>query len=122
MTKSYDLSVTASELLKEYPHSQVFNIIYNYITQTVLPKDKRSQRMVIANAENYVVANDVPFRLVKQKKIFDTSMKWLLVVLEKFENSLFHMFHDTLLGAHYGSVNTYYTIKDRNWLHNMLEK
>ena len=41
VTKSYDLSVTASELLKEYPHSPAFNSIYNYITQNVLPKDKR---------------------------------------------------------------------------------
>ena len=101
VTKSYDLSVTATELVKEYPHSPAFSSIYNYITQNVLPKDKRSQRMVIANAENYIVANGILFRLVQQKKVFDTSTKCLLVVPEKFENSIFHMFHDTLLGAHY---------------------
>ena len=122
VTKSYELSVTASELLKEYPHSQAFNSIYNYITQNVLPNDKRSKRMAIANAENYVVANGVLFRQVKQKKFFDIPMKCLLVIPEKFENSVFHMFHDTLLGAHYGPVNTYYTIKDRYWIHNMFEK
>ena len=97
VTKSYDLSVTASELVKEYPHFPAFNSIYNYITQNDSPKDKRSQRMVIANTENYVVANGVLFRLVKQKKIFDTPMKCLLVVPEKLENSVFHMFHDTYL-------------------------
>ena len=48
------------------------------------------------------------FRLVKQEKMFDIPMKCLLVVPEKIENSVFHMFHDTLLGAHYGPVNTYY--------------
>ena len=122
VTKSYDLSVTATELVKEYPHSPAFSSIYNYITQNVLPKDKRSQRMVIANAENYIVANGVLFRLMKQKKVFDTSIRCLFVVPEKFENSVFHMFHDTLLGAHYGPVNTYYTIKDRYWKHNMFEK
>ena len=108
--------------MKEYPHSPAFSSIYNYITQNVLPKDKRSQRMVIANAENYIVANGILFRLVQQKKVFDTSAKCLLVVPEKFENSIFHMFHDTLLGAHYGPVNTYYTIKDHYWIHNMFEK
>ena len=51
VTKSYNLSVSTSQLVKEYPHSPAFNSIYNYITQNVLPKDKRSQRMVIANAE-----------------------------------------------------------------------
>ena len=122
VTKSYDLSVTATELVKEYPNSPVFSSIYNYITQNVLPKDKRSQRMVIANAENYIVANGILFRLIQQKKVFDTSIKCLLVVPEKFENSVFHMFHDTLLVAHYGPVNIYYTIKDRYWIHNMFEK
>ena len=47
--------------VKEYPQSPAFSSIYNYITQNVLPKDKRSQRMVIANAENYIVANGVLF-------------------------------------------------------------
>ena len=116
VTKSYDLSVSASQLVKEYPHSPAFNSIYSYITQNVLPKDKRSQRMVIANAENYIVVNGVLFKLVKDKRTFDTPIKCLLVVPEKFENSLFHMFH------HYGPVNTYYTIKDRYWIHNMFEQ
>ena len=78
--------------------------------------------MVIANAENYIVVNGVLFKLVKDKRIFDAQIKCLLLVPEKFENSVFHMFHDTLLGAHYGPVNTYYTIKDRYWIHNMFEK
>ena len=122
VTKSYDLSVSASELVKEYPHSPAFNSIYNYITQNVLSKDKRSHRMVIANVENYVVTNGILFRLLKQKKMFDTPKKCLLVVPEKFENSVFHIFHDTLLCVRYGPVNTYYTIKDRYWIHNMFEK
>ena len=122
VTKSYDLSVSASELVKEYPHSPAFNSTYSYITQNVLPKEKRSQRMVIANAENYIVVNGVLFKLVKDKRTFDAPIKCLLVVPEKFENSVFHMFHDTLLGAHYGPVNTYYTIKERYWIHNMFEK
>ena len=100
VTKSYDLSVTATELVKEYSHSPAFSNIYNYITQNVLPKDKRSQRMVIANAEHYIVPTGVLFRLMQQKKVFDTSIKCLLVIPEKFENTMFHMFHDTLLGAH----------------------
>ena len=68
VTKSYDLSVTATELVKEYPHSPAFSSIYNYITQNVLPKDKRSQRMVIANAENYIIANGVLFRLFQTEE------------------------------------------------------
>ena len=42
-------------------------------------------------------------------------MKCLLVILEKFENSVFHLFHDTLIGAHYGPMNTYYTTCLKNY-------
>ena len=69
VTKLYDLSITATESSERVSsHSPAFSSIYNYITQNVLPKDKRSQRMLIANAENYIVANGVLFRLIKQKK------------------------------------------------------
>ena len=84
VTKSHDLSVTAKELVKEYSHSPAFSSIYNYITQNDLPKDKRTQRMVIANAEHYIVANGVLFRLMQQKKVFGNSIKCLLVIPEKF--------------------------------------
>ena len=75
VTKSYKLPVTASELVKEYPQSPVFKHIYAYITKNVLPPDRRTQRIVIANAEHYVVANGILFRLVKSKKALDSQTK-----------------------------------------------
>ena len=42
--------------------------------------------MVIANAEHFVVANDLLFRLVKPKKSLDSQMKCLLVIPEKFKH------------------------------------
>ena len=32
------------------------------------------------------------------------------------------MYHDSLLGAHYGPLNTYYTIKDKYHIHHLLDK
>ena len=32
------------------------------------------------------------------------------------------MYHDSLLGAHFGPLNTYYTVKDKYFMHNMFEK
>ena len=46
----------------------------------------------------------------------------MLVIPEKFENTVFHIYHDSLLGAHFGPLNTYYTIKDKYFMHNMFEK
>lgn len=120
--KSYDLPFTTSELIKEYPNSAAFSHIYTYITKNILPTNRRAQRIVIANAEHYIVANGILFRLSKSKTSFDSQVQCLLVIPEKFENTVFHMFHDSLLGAHYGPINTYYTIKSRYWMHNMFEK
>ena len=49
-------------------------------------------------------------------------MKYLLVIPERFKNDIFHIFCDTLLGVHYGPVNTFYAIKDKYWIHNKFEK
>ena len=46
----------------------------------------------------------------------------LLVIPEQYEHVVFHMFHDSLLGAHYGPLNTYYTIQDKYHIHNLLDK
>ena len=41
---------------------------------------------------------------------------------ETFENVVFNMYHDSLLGAHYGPLNTYYTIRDKYYIHNLFDK
>ena len=78
--------------------------------------------MILANAENFIVANGLLFKLQHTKCNRLDTLQCLLVIPEKFENVIFHMFHDSLLGAHYGPLNTYYTIKERYFMHNMFEK
>ena len=51
----------------------------------------RDLKVVIANAENYIVVKGILFKLVKDKRTFDTPIKCLLVIPEKFENSVFHV-------------------------------
>ena len=122
VTKTYDLPLNAQELLKAYPTSPAFKDIYNYITVNQVPSTKRQQRMVQTNAENYIVANGLLFRLHKAVRQNSPTYQCLLVVPETFENVVFHMYHDSLLGAHLGPINTYYTIKDKYYIHNMFEK
>ena len=92
VTKSYDLSVSASQLVKEYPHSPAFNSIYSYITQNVLPKDERSQRMVIVSAENYIVVNGVLFKLVKDKRTLTHQLNVFLLYLKSLRTVYFICF------------------------------
>ena len=122
MTTGYPLTVGAADLAKEYPNSPFFKHVYKYITQNILPKDKRIQRMVIVNAESFIVANGLLFKMAKPTKGLSNTVQFLLVIPEKFENIVFHMYHDSLLGAHYNPINTFYTIKQKFWIHNLFEK
>ena len=122
ITKSYELPLSAIHVQHEYANSPAFRNIYAYITKGLLPKDRRTQRMILANAENFIVANGLLFKLQHTKRNRLDTLQCLLVIPEKFENVIFHMFHDSLLGAHYGPLNTYYTIKERYFMHNMFEK
>ena len=122
VTKAYDIPLQAQELLKAYPTSPAFKDVYNYITVNHLPPTKRQQRIILTNAENYIVANGLLFRLHKTIRKNTSSYQTLLVIPEAFENVVFHMYHDSLLGAHLGPINTYYTIKDKYYIHNMFEK
>ena len=44
------------------------------------------------------------------------------MIPEAFEDVVLHMFHDSLLGAHFGTVNTFYTIRDKFYIHNLFDK
>ena len=73
--------------------------------------------MIFTNAEQYIV-NGLLFQLGKpQHKVNDQGC-FLLVIPEKFENTVFHLYHNSLLGAHFGPLNT----MDKYFMHNMFQK
>ena len=96
--------------------------IYQYITTNTLPSNRRLQRSIISNSDNYIVADGLLFKLQQVTRNKQMVHRCLLVIPEAFEHVVFHMYHDSLLGAHYGPLNTYYTIKDKYHIHNLLDK
>ena len=122
VTKEYKLPLLAQSIINAYPHSPAFKHIYQYITTNTLPPNRRLQRSIIANADNYIVADGLLFKLQQTYRNRQMIRRCLLVIPETFEHVVFHMFHDSLLGAHYGPLNTYYTIQDKYHIHNLLDK
>ena len=122
VTKDYKLPLLAQSIINAYPQSPAFKNIYQYITTNTLPPNRRLQRSIISNADNYIVANGLLFKLQQVPRNKQLHHKCLLVIPETFEHIVFHMYHDSLLGAHYGPLNTYYTIKDKYYIHNLLDK
>lgn len=122
VTKDYQLPLLAQSIITAYSQSPAFKNIYQYITTNTLPPNRRLQRSIISNADNYIVADGLLFKLQQTYRNRHMIHRCLLVIPETFEHVVFHMYHDSLLGAHYGPLNTYYTIKDKYYIHNLLDK
>ncbi len=73
-----------------------------YIHDNVLPKTIMQQKVIQAEAQNYVIINDLLVRLVVQKdyvpKEYDKPFQ--LVIPEVCEPAVFHTYHNSLLGGH----------------------
>ena len=122
VTKEYKLPLLAQSIINAYSQSPAFRNIYQYITTNTLPSNRRLQRSIISNSDNYIVADGLLFKLQQVSRNKQMVHRCLLVIPEAFEHVVFHMYHDSLLGAHYGPLNTYYTIKDKYHIHNLLDK
>ena len=122
VTKEYKLPLLAQSIINAYPQSPAFKNIYQYITTNTLPPNRRLQRSIISNSDNYIVADGLLFKLQHVSRNKELVHRCLLVIPETVEHVIFHMYHDSLLGAHYGPLNTYNTIKDKYHIHNLLDK
>ena len=76
-----------------------------------------------AEALNYVVINNFLFRIDTRKdKDRDKGNSFLLVIPEKYESIIFHTYHNSLLAGHQGPYRTAMTIRQRFFIHNLMNK
>ncbi len=63
----WKLNLMVSELIQGYLQSTRFRAIYLYICDNVLPKTMMQQKLIQAEAQNYVIINDLLVRLIVRK-------------------------------------------------------
>ena len=120
---SLELLIQAQDLVKAYQHSTHFHDIYQYITDEKLPSSIKAQNCIRAEALNYVVINHFLFRIDTQKdKDSDKGNSFLLVIPEKYEPIIFNTYHDSLLAGHQGPYHTAMTIRQKFFIHNLMNK
>ena len=80
------------------------------------------QKKIAGEPGNYVVVNDLLFKILQYKE----SGKWVhylsLVIPEKFETHILNMYHNSLLAMHQGPYHTFLTIQKQFYFPNMLPK
>ena len=94
-----------------------------YITDGKLPSSAKAQNCIRAEALNYIVINHFLFRIDTQKdKDLDKGNSFLLVIAEKYEPIIFNTYHDSLLAGHQGPYRTVMTIRQKFFIHNLMNK
>ncbi len=95
-----------------------------YIRDNVLPKTITQQKVIQAEAKNYVIINDLLVRLIVRKdydpKEYDKPFR--LVIPEVCEPAVFHIYHDSLLGGHQKWKRTCMTIAYHFYIVNLAAK
>ena len=120
---SLELPIQAQDLIKVYQHSTYFCNIYQYITDGKLPSSVKSQNCIRAKALNYVVINNFLYRIDMQKdRDLDKGNLFLLVIPEKCKPIIFNMYHSSLLAGHQGPYCTVMTIRQKFFIHNLMNK
>ena len=105
-----------------YQHSTHFHDIYQYITDGKLPSSAKAQNCIRDEALNYII-NHFLFRIGTQKdKDLDKGSSFLLVIPEKYEPIIFNTYHDSLLAGHQGPYRTAMTIRQKFFIHNIMNK
>ena len=120
---SLELPIQAQDLIKVYQHSTRFRYIYQYITDGKLPSSVKAQNCIRAEALNYVVINHFLFRIdMRKDRDLDKGNLFLLVIPEKYEPIIFNTYHDSLLAGHQGPYRTVMTIRQKFFIHNLMNK
>ena len=120
---SLELPIQAQDLIKAYQHSTCFHDIYQYITDGKLPSGTKVQNCIRGEALNYVVINHFLFRTDTQKdKDSDKGNSFLLVIPETYEPIIFNTYHDSLLAGHQCPYCTAMTIRQKFFIHNLMNK
>ena len=118
-----ELPIQAQDIIKVYQTSTHFRDIYQYITDGKLPSSPKVQNCIRTEALNYVVINNFLFRIDTQNdKDIDKGNLFLLVIPKKYEPIIFNTYHDSLLAGHQGPYHTAMTIRQKFFIHNLMNK
>ena len=81
-----------------------------------------TQKKIAGKAANYVVMNGLLIKIDKIKEGSTMIHVPLLVIPERFEQSIFHMYHTSLFGMHQGLWRTFLTLRNHYYISNLFMK
>ena len=116
------VNIETVDLIAGYNKSMHFKNVYNYILHDKLPGNANTQKTIAGEAANYVVANHLLFKIEKIKEGNIHQHIPLVVILEKFEYNIFHMYYIHLFSMHQGLWQTFLTLCNWYYMPNLFVK
>jgi hypothetical protein len=108
--RNYHLPYSKREIAKQQSVCPDFKDVYSYILEGLLPSDKKAAKRVMCNAENYILIDNVLFRLIVKSEI---DCKVTLAVPRTLVSDIISLYHDSLLSCHQGVIRVAMTIKQK---------
>jgi hypothetical protein len=106
--RDFNIPLKSAEIKREYPTSLYFSGIYKYLKTGELPARRRRAQSIIKNSENYVLIQDLLFRITLFGSDEDLSLQ--LCIPESHASFVISMYHESLMAMHQGISKTYYTV------------
>ena len=120
--KEWNLPLTAQEIAKQYPQSPRFRDIYCYIMANTLPSNYQAHKRLQMEATNYVVINDLLFRLPRTILHSKADIQLQLAIPETYETAIFHLYHNEAVSGHLGLKQTLSTLARNFYIVNLAAK
>ncbi|MBL0686765.1 MAG: DDE-type integrase/transposase/recombinase, partial [Sulfurospirillum sp.] len=114
----YHLPFELEVLRKEQRRDNFMAPIIEYLESNHLPSNIKRQQSIISETENFILFNNVLYRVVdKSVKTFD--YKIALCIPLGLAHKLFELFHSGMLTSHQGLTRTYYKIRQDFYIRNL---
>ena len=115
--KGTHLPLTIKEIQVGYLNSPFFKDLHRYLAQNKLPSKKSAICKVLTFSRNYVLLDQLLFKLV----IILDREKALLAIPEMCADKILTLYHDTLSAGHQGMIKTYLTMSNKFFIPNLMD-
>jgi hypothetical protein len=118
--RDFTIPLKKQEISQQQRRDPYFKDIWHYLDSGTLPGNSRKARNVKLNAEDYVMVQQVLFKIVENKDQNDYKM--VLAIPEESVPYILAMEHDSLFSNHKGISRSYYTIKGKYFIPKLYDK
>ena len=118
--RDFNIPLKSAEIKREYPKSLYFSDMYKYLKFCELPSRRKKARSVVQDSENYLLIQDLLFRISWSAAEDELSLQ--LCIPESQAPFVISMYHDSLMAMHQGVNRTFNTIRKRFFIPGLYQK